>query len=102
MKSFDPQRLRMVLCFVLVALFVAAMFVTTHMHAGMGDCVAMRPGRGFLFACRTPYSLQSDFRSKLKHYCRIQFAIRVHHGALLSSVRITNTCVTASAGSAYQ
>jgi hypothetical protein len=36
MKALDPQRLRMVLYFFLLAVFVAALFVATHMKAGMG------------------------------------------------------------------
>jgi hypothetical protein len=62
MKSLDPQRLRMVLCFVLVALFVAAMFVTTHMHAGMGVVLPCALGAAFflLAGLHTLYNLTSD------------------------------------------
>ena len=56
MKALGPQRLRMVLCFFLATLFVAAIFVAADMKAGMGIVLPCALGGGFLFACRTPRS----------------------------------------------
>jgi hypothetical protein len=62
MKALDPQRLRMVLCFFLVALFVAAMFVATHMKAGTGVVLSCALGAAFflLAGLRALYNLTSD------------------------------------------
>jgi hypothetical protein len=64
MKALDPQRLRMVLCFVLAALFVAALFVASYMKAGMGVVLPCALGAAFslvagLYAL---YNLTSDRR----------------------------------------
>jgi hypothetical protein len=62
MKALDSQRLRMVLCFFLAALFVAAMFVATHMKAGMGVVLPCALGAAFflLAGLRAVYNLTSD------------------------------------------
>lgn len=62
MKALDPQRLRMVLCFFLLALFVAAMFVTTHMKAGVGVVLPCALGAAFfgLAGLCALYHLTSD------------------------------------------
>jgi hypothetical protein len=62
MKALDPQRLRMVLCFFLLALFVAAMFVATHMKAGTGVVLPCALGAAFfgLAGLRALYNLTSD------------------------------------------
>jgi hypothetical protein len=54
MKALGPQRSRMVLCFLLVALFVAALFVATHMKAGMGVVFFL------LLGIHALYNLTSD------------------------------------------
>lgn len=61
MKVPDAQRLRMVLCFFLLALFVAAMFVATHRKAGMGVVLACALGAAFflLAGLRALYNLAS-------------------------------------------
>jgi hypothetical protein len=62
MKALDPQRLGMVLSFFLLALFVAAMFVATHMKAGMGVVVPCALGAAFflLAGLHALYSLTSN------------------------------------------
>jgi len=62
MKAFDPQRLRMLLCFFLLALFVVAMFVATHMKAGTGVVLSCALGAAFfsLAGLRALYNLTSD------------------------------------------
>ena len=62
MTTLDRPRLGMVLCFALLALFVAAMFVATHMKAGVGVVVPCTVGAAFfLFAgLHALYSLTSN------------------------------------------
>jgi hypothetical protein len=62
MRDLDPQRLRMVLYFSLVAVFVAALFVANHMKAGMGAVLPCALGAvGFLLAgLHAAYNLTSD------------------------------------------
>jgi hypothetical protein len=62
MKALDPQRLRMVLCFFLQALFLAAFFVGLHMKARMGvvlPCLLAAAFFSFL-GLRALYNLSSD------------------------------------------
>lgn len=47
MKALDPQRLRMVLYFFFQALFVAAIFVATHLKAGIGVILLCALGVAF-------------------------------------------------------
>ena len=62
MKTLDPQRLRMVLCFLLVVLLVAAMFMATHMKAGTGVVLTCALGVAFFLVAglRALYNLTSD------------------------------------------
>lgn len=62
MKTLDPPRPGMVLCFALLALFVAAMLVATHMKAGLGVVVPCALGAAFflLAGLRALYNLTSD------------------------------------------
>jgi hypothetical protein len=62
MKAFDSQRLRMCLCFFLLILFVAALFVATHWKAGTGVVLACIAGTVFflLAGVRAAYHLTSD------------------------------------------
>jgi hypothetical protein len=62
MKALDPQRLRMVLGFFLLALFLAAMFVATHVKAGTGVVLPCAFGAAFflLAGIRALYNLTSD------------------------------------------
>jgi hypothetical protein len=62
MKALDPQRARMVLFFFLAALFVTAIFVATHMKAGMGVVLPCALGAAFflLAGLHALYNLTSD------------------------------------------
>ena len=62
MKALDSQRLRMCLCFLLLVLFVAALFVATHWKAGTGVVLACAAGAAFflLAGVRALYHLTSD------------------------------------------
>jgi hypothetical protein len=62
MKALDSRRLRMVLYFFLVALFVAALFVATHLKAGMAPMLPCALGAAFflLLGLRAAYHLTSD------------------------------------------
>ena len=62
MKALGPLRLRMVLCFFLTALFVAAIFVATHRKAGMEVVLPCALGAGFflLAGLHALYDLTSD------------------------------------------
>jgi hypothetical protein len=62
MKALDPQRLRMVLSFFFLVLFVAALFVATHLKAGVGVVLACALGAAFFLIAgiRALYSLTSD------------------------------------------
>ena len=62
MKALDPSRLRMVLYFFLGALFVAALFVATHLKAGMAPVLPCALGAAFflLLGLRAAYHLTSD------------------------------------------
>jgi uncharacterized membrane protein YczE len=62
MKALDPQRLRMVLCFFLQALFLAAFFVGLHMKARLGVTLlcALAASLFMLLGLRAVYDLTSD------------------------------------------
>lgn len=62
MKSLDPQRSRIVLRLFLAVLFVAAMFVASHMKAGMGVVVPCALGAAFflLAGLYAVFNLTSD------------------------------------------
>ena len=62
MKALDPQRLRMVLCFFLQVVFVAALSVAIHMKARIGVVLPCALGAAFflLAALHALYNLTSD------------------------------------------
>jgi hypothetical protein len=62
MKALDPQRLRMVLCFFLQALFLAAFFVGIHMKARLGVTLpcALAASLFMFLGLRAAYNLTSD------------------------------------------
>jgi hypothetical protein len=62
MKALDPQRLRMVLCFFLSTLFLAAFFVEIHLKIRMGVVLpsALAACLFMLLGLRAAYNLTSD------------------------------------------
>jgi hypothetical protein len=62
MKALDLQRLRMVLYFFLATMFVAAIFVATHMKAGLAVVLPCALGAAFflLAGVHALYNLTSD------------------------------------------
>jgi hypothetical protein len=62
MRGLDPQRLRMVLCFSLQAVFLAAFLVEIHIKAGLGVILACAlVSCLFMFlGLRAAYHLTSD------------------------------------------
>jgi hypothetical protein len=62
MKALEPQRLRIVLCFFLQALFLAAFFVEIHMKARLGVTLpcALASCLFLFLGLRAVYNLTSD------------------------------------------
>jgi hypothetical protein len=62
MKALDPQRLRMVLCFFLQALFLTSFFGGIHMKARIGVVLplALAASLFLLLGLRAAYNLTSD------------------------------------------
>jgi hypothetical protein len=62
MRALDPQRLRMVLCFCLQVVFLAAFLVEIHIKAGFGVTLAcaLVSCLFMLLGLRAAYNLTSD------------------------------------------